>query len=283
MYITDHEALTPVQTINGLRFKRDDLFRPFGEDDVNGGKLRQCIYLIQNNIEKAKNGVFTLGDTTSPQQAIVSAVCEYLNLKCIIYTACKENCEYNMVKLAKSHGAEYIHFKGLPNGKIRSVCREADGVLVKYGINMSDNKEALLGAVSKQVENLPNKIRRLYITCGSGITSTGIILGLDLFGKEVEEVVLVGNPSSRQKEVEKYLSENRKYSPLFGTAPYIDKKRKIIFEDNDIEYKKRVEANIGDLKFHPNYEAHMWEFVNRKYDISEKDLFWIVGSEPKLP
>ena len=38
--------LTPVQEVNGLLMKRDDLFQPFGRGEVNGGKLRQCIMLV---------------------------------------------------------------------------------------------------------------------------------------------------------------------------------------------------------------------------------------------
>lgn len=32
--------LTPVQEVDGLRIKRDDLYAPFGPGEVNGGKLR---------------------------------------------------------------------------------------------------------------------------------------------------------------------------------------------------------------------------------------------------
>lgn len=279
MYITGCDELTPVQKINGIKFKRDDLFRPYGADDVNGGKLRQCIYLIQNNMEKAKNGVFTVGEATSPQQAIVSAVCEDVAIPCTIYTQCKNDTP--MIKLGKWHGAEYIQFKGIPNGEVRRVCKEADGFLVKYGINLEDNKEALIGSVSRQVENLPNKMRRLYITCGSGITATGILLGLDIYKKEVEEVIVVGNPSPRKKEIEKYLSENKKYKGLFSVDPFLG--RKVVFVENDVPYKKREEASIGDLIFHPNYEAHTWNYINENYDINSEDVFWVTGSEPKLP
>lgn len=30
--------LTPVQSVGGLLFKRDDLYEPFGPGEVNGGK-----------------------------------------------------------------------------------------------------------------------------------------------------------------------------------------------------------------------------------------------------
>lgn len=44
--MTVHD-LTPVQEIAGMYFKRDDLFTPFGAGEVNGGKLRQCMMLVE--------------------------------------------------------------------------------------------------------------------------------------------------------------------------------------------------------------------------------------------
>ena len=44
--MTAHD-LTPVQEIAGMYFKRDDLYTPFGAGGVNGGKLRQCMLLVE--------------------------------------------------------------------------------------------------------------------------------------------------------------------------------------------------------------------------------------------
>ena len=45
-------SLTPVQEVDGLHIKRDDLYAPFGPGEVNGGKLRQCVMLV-NSVKKA--------------------------------------------------------------------------------------------------------------------------------------------------------------------------------------------------------------------------------------
>lgn len=277
--IRDYEELTPIQEIGGVKFKRDDLFTPYGLEDVNGGKLRQCIYLLKDNLEVAKNGVYTVGESTSPQQAIVAAACEDLGLPCTIYTQCKNDTP--MMKLAKWHGAEYIYFKGIPNGEVRRVCKENNGFLVKYGVNLIDNKKALIDSVARQVENIPNKIRRLFITCGSGITTTGVLIGLDLYKKYVEEVVIIGNPNPREKEIEKYLySCNYSHERLWAKVDSVAKNRKYIFIHNDINYKDRYEESYHGLVFHPNYEAHMWRYIKENYTLTEDDLVWIIGSEP---
>ena len=45
------EGLTPVEEYNGIFFKRDDLYAPYGEDFVTGGKIRQCRDLIKTNLD----------------------------------------------------------------------------------------------------------------------------------------------------------------------------------------------------------------------------------------
>ena len=42
------DRLTPVQSVGGLLFKRDDLYEPFGPGEVNGGKMRQCMMLLDS-------------------------------------------------------------------------------------------------------------------------------------------------------------------------------------------------------------------------------------------
>ena len=49
--------LTPVQNINGIYYKRDDIFAPFGGNEVNGGKVRQTIYMFNKFLNM--NFVFT--------------------------------------------------------------------------------------------------------------------------------------------------------------------------------------------------------------------------------
>lgn len=51
-------SLTPVQEVDGLRIKRDDLYAPFGPGEVNGGKLRQCVMLV-NSVKKDYKSLLT--------------------------------------------------------------------------------------------------------------------------------------------------------------------------------------------------------------------------------
>lgn len=60
-------SLTPVQEVDGLRIKRDDLYAPFGPGEVNGGKLRQCVMLV-NSVKKDYKSLLTYCSIHSPQE-----------------------------------------------------------------------------------------------------------------------------------------------------------------------------------------------------------------------
>ena len=47
--------ITPVEIHNGIYYKRDDYFTPYGPHHVNGGKTRQAISLFQEIKEDVKN------------------------------------------------------------------------------------------------------------------------------------------------------------------------------------------------------------------------------------
>ena len=53
------EGLTPVEEYNGIFYKRDDKYAPYGEDFVTGGKIRQCRDLIKNSKPLNVNFEFT--------------------------------------------------------------------------------------------------------------------------------------------------------------------------------------------------------------------------------
>ena len=81
------EGLTPVEEYNGIFFKRDDLYAPYGEDFVTGGKIRQCRDLIKTNLdyinEECGGTISTASSIHSPQAVIVSKVAEEFGLKSI--------------------------------------------------------------------------------------------------------------------------------------------------------------------------------------------------------
>ncbi len=83
--MTAHD-LTSVQEIAGMRFKRDDLYAPFGAGGVNGGKLRQCMLLVEAALRRRPDttGIITYCSIHSPQGPITAAAARHYRLPCIV-------------------------------------------------------------------------------------------------------------------------------------------------------------------------------------------------------
>ena len=79
--------ITPVDYREDIYWKRDDLFKPFGDLDVNGGKVRQALKLFETKIDdirnKHNNGVITAASVHSPQSANIAMVAQKYGVKCI--------------------------------------------------------------------------------------------------------------------------------------------------------------------------------------------------------
>ena len=79
--------LTPVEEYDGLLYKRDDLFLPFGKYGTSGGKVRQAVSLIGNNRsyikENHKNTIVTHTQVHSTTGTILTRVAKHYNIKCI--------------------------------------------------------------------------------------------------------------------------------------------------------------------------------------------------------
>ena len=66
-----------------MLFKREDLYAPFGTGEVNGGKLRQCMLLV-NKIHRDYEGLVTCCSIHSPQAPITAATAKAFGMQCQI-------------------------------------------------------------------------------------------------------------------------------------------------------------------------------------------------------
>lgn len=276
--ITDPDELTPVEKIDWLYIKREDLFRPFGEQSVNGGKLRQCYCLI-DKVKDDYDGVISCCSIYSPQSPITAATAHHFGLPCIIcYGGTSEERlrQYRMPTIARRYGAKslIISKSGIHKilyGKARPMAEELNYYVVDYGINITQYPDVLFDAVSKQVENIPDDLDNLVITCGSGITTTGVLLGLKRYKKNVGRIVLVATAPNRRELIDRNLAKNGA-SASYEIAD--------LFHQKGFKYEKGLTETIGDLKLHPNYEAKTFNWIKRNIDRSEKTLLWNVGVKP---
>lgn len=144
--------------------------------------------------------------------------------------------------------------------------------VVQYGINLDEYGEVLLSAVAEQVQNIPDDLDDLYITCGSGITASGVIVGIERYGKNVKNIHLIATAFDRQEKVRDTLRR-------FGVA------REFIYHDlfhtPGFTYEKQQKLRIGGVKLHPQYEAKTMKYVVEHNLNTRNALFWIVGAEPR--
>lgn len=188
-------SLTPVQEVDGLRIKRDDLYAPFGPGEVNGGKLRQCVMLV-NSVKKDYKSLLTYCSIHSPQAPITAAVARANGMPCrIVYggTTRESVAALPMPRLAMKYGASIVLAArsgrhSILHARAKELAAQENSFIVQYGINIIGYGDTLLTAVAAQTENLPDDIENLVMTCGSGITATGVMIGLHRYGKRVKRM-----------------------------------------------------------------------------------------------
>jgi len=282
--------LTPVESKGGLWLKRDDMFAPFGPTGPNGGKLRQCYYLISGKMNPGAKRVFTGCSVHSPQGPIVSSISREFSLECLLYVGGKSvdaASKHPMVAMAKGFGAKIVCCNSGRHSvlyhQIRKDRESLPGLIVEYGVNLEKNYKALVESTASQVENIPQKVERIVMTCGSGVSATGVIVGISMFEKEVGELVLIGTAPHRLEKIRGRLS---RLSEITGKTyqnvniRYID-----MFSEPGFSYEREEPASIDDVTLHPNYEAKVFSKYQRllksKSLPEAQTLFWIVGAKPK--
>lgn len=279
--MTAHD-LTPVQKIAGMYFKRDDLYTPFGAGGVNGGKLRQCMLLVEAALEREPDtrGVITYCSLHSPQGPITAATAKHFGLPCTVAYGGTNDISIatgSMPRLAMSYGAsvETIAKSGRHNvlkQKAEAVAKARGLFVVQYGINLDNYGEVLLSAVAEQVQNIPDDLDDLYITCGSGITASGVIVGIERYKKNVKNIHLISTAFDRREKVRatirRYGAERPfLYHDLFHTPGFV--------------YEKQQKMRVAGLKLHPQYEAKSMKYLIEHGLNTDNSLFWIVGAEPR--
>lgn len=146
-----------------MYFKRDDLYTPFGAGEVNGGKLRQCMLLVEAALRRqpGMTGVITYCSIHSPQGPITAATARHFRLPCIVAHGGASDLSIatgDMPRLAMSYGAavKVIAKSGRHNvlkAKAEEIANNKRMFVVQYGINLDEYGEVLLSAVAEQVQN----------------------------------------------------------------------------------------------------------------------------------
>ena len=303
--------LTPVELKDNMFFKRDDKFAPLGYGNINGSKLRQCLWLV-DKWRKEKNiiGVVSGSVSQSPQHAFISEICKHYNLGCVIAYSKKDISQSPYLKLAKDNGAKLIYSKvgyaktlGALSKKMLSILPNHEyletNITLEDRVNTWKDIESFHKVGAEQVKNIPSNIRRIIVPCGSCNSVTSILYGLILYpNPNIKEIVFMGIGNHGSKNIGyienrikkiciwKGIDINNVYDFTFrnDTSKEIQLTYYNLNGSGYCSYSDTMDEKVEDIVFHPRYEGKVIRYLkeNLLEYWNEQSLFWIVGSDIQL-
>lgn len=274
--ITDPAALTPVERHGSYWFKRDDRYLPFPDLDVNGGKVRQAQVLMRARLATIKGPyhgeVITATSVHSPQGLIIARVARSLDVRCRLFvgaTTVDGAMRHRMMRTAVEHCAAELDAStriGYDAAIVRTMHdyqqRERRGFIVRFGMNLDRDPDAILGTTAAQAANIPRDVSTVVVPVGSGITAAGILRGVAELAPQVSRVVLVQIAGIERR-------------------PLIRKLTSTPFEwhtSRAFAYARQVRVTIAPgFTLDPIYEAKAFLEMRWLSLPPDRTLFWVVG------
>jgi len=269
---------TPVQFIKGIWYKRDDMYTPYGVEDVSGGKVRQAIrllYPLRNVLKEHSNGVVTHTQVHSTTGAIIARVCKDLNIPCVICIggSSPETIDnHHMMRYAKWLGADVRNVCGTGmHGPVLARMREIAKTEKLYDAvfthNIENREDAIIDGIERQVGNLPNQLDQLVVPVGSGVHFAAILRGIHRYKISVGKVIGLCVGPKRTENINKWVNPMAGY-PL----PEYD-----LHCLNTVYGKPLVEKIADGTILDDLYEAKAHKWMRENLDINKSTCFWVVG------
>lgn len=278
-FLFSAQSLTPCEEIDGAWFKRDDLFVPFVDVPISGGKVRQCMALLATNadyIRRQCGGVIlTATGVHSPQGLIVARVANLFGFRCVVFVgATKDAMSHKMIRTAAGlTGVEVdagcrIGYETALTSRIRQWQHDhrGHGFHVKFGINLEEDPAAIIGTTADQCRNIPGEVDTICISVGSGITAAGILLGVRKHCPHVRRVVCVQIAGYDRRDAIRAIA---------GDLP---------FEWHSTKrwpYSTHVRRSVGGVDLDPIYEAKAFAVCAEELGLgtgAANVCHWLVGS-----
>lgn len=273
--------LTPAEKHDGIYYKRDDLYCPWG--DVNGGKVRQAMHLFSKYAGPGGwPGVVASVSVHSPTGPVISRVAKIFNTPCIIAVGGTkpENLDkLPMMKLSKYFGAEVriVAGHGMKNAitaRVNEICKENGYHNIDYSHHIYNDADLMFNTNSIQVMNIPNELDVLVMSLGVGIQFACVLKGLKKHKKKVKRIIGVQVGPDRRKLIDGYLNQNPlterpfnlEYELVQYKSAYSKPEKQVISEGTTPEFE------LDDI-----YEAKAHKWMLNNIDKNQKILFWCVG------
>jgi len=282
----DINFVSPVQEQDGVFYKRDDLFAPFGPGGLNGGKCRQTFHLLQHNWkfiqEKFDRKIITTSSVYSTSGAILAAYAHRLDLTSILAvggTKLETLANHHMMRLAQAYGCDVrivcgTGMAGPLKKRLTGICEDEKVFNAVFSDGVDCDHRAILDPISAQVQNIPNDLDNLVVPVGTGIHLLAIMRGLKKYGKTVKRIIGCHVGPDRRKKIDGYLSPLEWQNPPYEMAA---------LNENSTYAKACIEKMPdGDL-LDEIYEAKTHVWMRENLDLkNEKTLLWIVGRRPSV-
>jgi hypothetical protein len=273
------DELTPVEQHGRRWYKRDDLYMPFDDVPLSGGKVRQAVLLLNNKraeIVKDYGGmVLTATGVHSPQGLIIARVAQGLGLRCVLFvgatTTSSALMRHPMLVRALKAGAVLDSSAGVAYESALKTAADRwrirhglKGYFVRFGINLEDDPGAILDSTAEQVRNLPDDVKTIVVATGAGITGAGVILGAAKYRPEARVVLVQIAGYNRRLVVDRIVGD-------FVDYDYV--------AIRGIPYSRLVHRSVErGFTLDPIYEAKAHDWMREQPGLdNERVCFWVVG------
>lgn len=255
---------TPVELVNGMWFKREDYFAPLGYGSINGTKLRQCIWLINEYaVKTGKKGVINGAIGASPQHPKVAAICKHYGLDAVHVTGVSDISGIRPLEIAKELGASFISssvgYAKTLEAKVFDLAEHdyeayfplETNITVSERRNSADKIEAFHEVGSHQVKNIPDHIETIICPAGSCNSVTSMLYGIARFQpKNLKKIILLGIGNYGSKD-----------------PGYIQRRMESIGRVSGVDMD-----TIFDYRFLPEYRSSFFELTYPLYTIEHYDV-----------
>lgn len=280
MIIKNIYELTPIEEHLGVYFKRDDLFMPYDNMPVSGGKVRQMISLVEDNLKAIKNQynntIISGVSVDSPQAVITSTVAKHYRINCtLVYgNTTRDNLERKIMCANALKGCTRLEiakasYQNVLDSYVDNLIKLEPAFKIKFGLNLENNQNAIIDSVANQVKNIPDFIDTIVVPAGSAIMYSGIVKGVLKYQKKANVIGVQISGIDMSKTVNRILR---------GLDCENNNRFKLII-DNTYKYHKRLKIKITeDFILDPIYEAKAYEYMQTKMNLNGNILFWVVGN-----
>jgi 1-aminocyclopropane-1-carboxylate deaminase/D-cysteine desulfhydrase-like pyridoxal-dependent ACC family enzyme len=271
-------ALTPIDWQFGIGYKRDDLYRPYPDIPLSGGKVRQAQRLLEPRAEQIKaehdGWVLTATSVHSPQGVIIARVAHEFGLRTRLFVGAttwrSAVTKHSMLRWALLYSCDLdcssgAAFSAPLLAAMRRHQAQVGGFLVRFGINMDDDPDAILGSTAAQAANIPAEVRTVVIPTGSAITAAGLIPALP---DSVERIIVIQIAGADRSEVIRARTDRPFEYHADPTHPYA----------------RQLQRRVGPITLDPIYEAKAHDFMLRWCRPARDGswLFWLIGDSTDI-